>query len=449
LKHGIFEQKASRHLSGSGCRKCSFEKSSILKRYTLNDFILSSREKHGDKYSYDKAVYNGTYEKLIITCPIHGDFEQRPNDHSNGYGCPKCGREKTIVSSTYTQEEVLDIFKNIHGNKYNYSNVYYKKASIPIEIICPIHGPFLQKPSNHMDGCGCPSCSKSKVTSSYEDFILNYLDSHLDTDDFLINSRPDFLEKKELDIYSKEHNVAIEFNGLRWHNEKYKDKWYHFKKSEICRENNVKLLQIWEHYWLNPVKKKIYLSKINHLFNLDEKVYARKCHIEEIDLSSYRFFVENNHLDGYVLPYRNMKYIGLFYLNKMVMVAGYGMFYSQGSKCFIPKLQRICTVNGMTVVGGVSKLLRFIKRDENYKDILFQITLDTGGSLLLKNKIKQSNVTLRYWWTKSSTYKTRNECQVSILNKKDDWQKNDTEKSYMERNGWTRLWDSGICSIKI
>ena len=62
-----------------------------MKKRTTEEFIELARQVHGDKYDYSKTVYLNKRSKVIITCPIHGDFEQNAHSHLNGRGCPKCG----------------------------------------------------------------------------------------------------------------------------------------------------------------------------------------------------------------------------------------------------------------------------------------------------------------------------------------------------------------------
>ena len=83
--HGEFQQKPSNHLSGNGCPDCSGNK-----RLTTEDFIKKAREVHGDKYDYSKVKYVNTSTKVCIVCPEHGEFQQTPNDHLGGKGCPNC-----------------------------------------------------------------------------------------------------------------------------------------------------------------------------------------------------------------------------------------------------------------------------------------------------------------------------------------------------------------------
>lgn len=84
---------------------------------------------------------------------------------------------------------------------------------------------------------------------------------------------------------------------------------------------------------------------------------------------------------------------------------------------------------------------------ESYSDSCsFQITLDTGGSLLKTSG--PISPTMRYWWVNNKMeYKTRNECQVQKLKLNSDWIKNDSEVSYMERNKWFRVWDTGVVNL--
>lgn len=84
-KHGKFEQRISRHLSGLGCAKCS-----IRAKLTKEEFVEKSKLVHGDKYDYSEVVYLGSKEKVKIKCYKHGYFEQRANAHLSGRGCSGC-----------------------------------------------------------------------------------------------------------------------------------------------------------------------------------------------------------------------------------------------------------------------------------------------------------------------------------------------------------------------
>ena len=84
-KHGDFEQRPDNHLMGRGCDKCSGRYN-----YSTQEWVQEAIAAHGDRYDYGRVVYARSYDKVIITCKNHGDFEQKPRDHLMGRGCPSC-----------------------------------------------------------------------------------------------------------------------------------------------------------------------------------------------------------------------------------------------------------------------------------------------------------------------------------------------------------------------
>lgn len=74
-----------------------------------------------------------------------------------------------------TTEEFITKAKEVHGELYDYSKVLYKNNSTPIEIICSAHSVFKQRPNDHINGAGCPTCGiisrTSKKLGNKEKFI--------------------------------------------------------------------------------------------------------------------------------------------------------------------------------------------------------------------------------------------------------------------------------------
>jgi len=56
-------------------------------------FIVKANKIHNNKYLYENVNYINNNTKVIITCPLHGDFTQLPTNHLAGQGCPECGKE--------------------------------------------------------------------------------------------------------------------------------------------------------------------------------------------------------------------------------------------------------------------------------------------------------------------------------------------------------------------
>ena len=135
-------------------------------KLTTKEFVQRSLEKHQGKYSYSKTVVVDRNKPVIITCPKHGDFLQKPCYHISGHGCPICGKNASAVAKQSNTKEFVDKAILKHGNKYDYSHVVYVKAKEKVEIICPIHGVFYQSPCNHLSGKGCPEC-KTEIIKKY------------------------------------------------------------------------------------------------------------------------------------------------------------------------------------------------------------------------------------------------------------------------------------------
>ncbi len=148
----------------------------MRKKLTLEEFVERANKIHSNKYDYSKVEYINNQTKVCIICPIHGEFYVTPNHHLRGVGCPKCaGRLKT-------NEEIIYQFFEVHGNKYDYSKVEYKGSTVKVCIICPKHGEFWQKPSDHLSGYGCPRCRSLRMNT--EKFIEKAKKIHGDKYDY-------------------------------------------------------------------------------------------------------------------------------------------------------------------------------------------------------------------------------------------------------------------------
>lgn len=155
--HGEFWQTPCNHLL-YGCRKCAAKDRN--KPMSQEEFIKKANAVHNNKYDYSKSIYLNSENKIIITCPIHGDFTQNAGSHIRGIGCPKCGKEKASSKTRNTTSDFINKAIKVFGDAYDYSNVKYVNSKTPVCIICKKHGAFYQIPNTHLLGHGCPKCAK-------------------------------------------------------------------------------------------------------------------------------------------------------------------------------------------------------------------------------------------------------------------------------------------------
>lgn len=165
----------------------------------------------------------------------------------------------------------------------------------------------------------------------------------------------------ELDIYVKEKNLAVEYNGCYYHASNginHRGKTYHFNKNVVAYKEGIELIQIWEDQWKNQkeIIKDIIAARLGIIRG--EKIYARKCEIRDVSTADYREFCNKYHVQGYRSA--SIK-LGLYYKNELVQIASFNKArqYSYNS---IDKYEyewvRGCISSNNKVVGGTSKLLK-------------------------------------------------------------------------------------------
>jgi len=138
-EHGEFFQRPNDHLSGYGCKKCQYKKTSKMNKFTNGVFIEKANQTHGDKYDYSLVKYDGYESKVKIICSKHGEFEQSPHAHLRGVGCPSCKEsrgEKKVA-------EIL-IKNNIEFiRELTFSDLKYK-SNLFYDFYLPKHNLFIE-----------------------------------------------------------------------------------------------------------------------------------------------------------------------------------------------------------------------------------------------------------------------------------------------------------------
>jgi hypothetical protein len=173
-KHGEFLQLAGNHLRGSRCPDCSNESQTD----TTEEWVKEASKVHLYKYDYSKVNYVNNNTEVIINCPNHGDFLQKPAAHKSAKkGCSECA----IEAKRYSNEEWIYKCSIVHNNKYDYTITEYTGNKNKVKIICNEHGVFEQKAMIHIAGHDCKKCTHNNPKSNTEEFIKQAIKVHCDT----------------------------------------------------------------------------------------------------------------------------------------------------------------------------------------------------------------------------------------------------------------------------
>jgi len=270
--HGDYKQLPYLHVNGHGCIQCADVERRKKRSIPFNEFIKRAKKAHGDLYDYNEDSYKNYTTKTEIICKKHGSFMQMPYKHVEmKQGCPKCKMEHQTERQLLTLDEFKKRSLNIHGDKYDYSKVTYKGNNKEVEIICPEHGTFWQKPLKHWIGQGCPKCNQSHLERDVELMLKN------EGIDFIYQATKkdlNFLDMKSIDFYIPSLKIAIECQGIQHFEDMKFMKSDKAKESDvikynICEKNNVNLIYYTNHIdkaeKMNFYNNKIIFNDINNL----------------------------------------------------------------------------------------------------------------------------------------------------------------------------------------
>ena len=378
-KYGVEWVGQSKEVQAKQKATC-IEKYGVPTPFQMDDFqeksIQTCRKKYGTDYATQsqevKSKITASYiDKTGFTNPSYNPDvidKRRETNFKNFNGKWFTQTDEMIQSN---RELFLNRHKNIigetdstyivscednkctlcEGKTFEIDKNVFVQRSLQSTVICPIKLPLM----------GNASLAETELL----DYIKSIYDGEIETGDRSI------ISPLELDIVIPDKHIAIEFNGVFWHSDfnPRMCKTYHRDKSLKCRDKGYQLLHIWEDDWYN--RKDIIKDYIKSKLGLcSKRIYARKCHVREIDAHTARLFVDSNHIQGY----SNATYkIGLFYDDVLVSVMLVGKLRDMmGSK---PKdghyeIYRVVSREDTEVVGGFSKMLKYFERTYNPECII-------------------------------------------------------------------------------
>lgn len=288
----------------------------------------------------------------------------------------------------------------------------------------------------------CPGCDG--LYTDLEWIIKTFLDKNSITYKYRDRS---ILNGKELDFYLPNHSMAIEVNGLYFHNETVVDKNYHLSKTIKCKEKDTKLIHLYTDEIVNNWD--IVQSRLKHALKLKHRIiHTRKCQVRIINSRTSNKFLTKYHIQG---PNNNSICLGLFYKNRLVSVMTFsatrnalGYRIKQES---VYELVRFCSIFHFKIPGAASKLLSYF--EQKYKPTKVISYADCGwsdGSLYKQLGFDFIHHTKpNYWYTKNYRERLhRFQFQKHLLKDKlEDFDVNKTEHQNMNKNGYYRVYDCG------
>ena len=292
----------------------------------------------------------------------------------------------------------------------------------------------------------CTICNPIRETNSIQEkelfeFVKGILPNEIvnNKDRSIISN----IKPLELDIYIPSRNIAIEYNGLYWHSDKFESDSHLKDKTVKCEEKGVDLIHVFEDEWI--FKKDIVKSVINSKLGLfDNVIFGRKCIIKEVSPKESKKFLDNNHLQGSIPS--KIK-LGLYYNDELVSLMTFGSLRkAMGSKSVDGsfELYRFANKLNTSVLGSFSKLLKYFITTYNPNSILtFSDNRYFSGEVYKKNGfefIHNSRPNYFYLINHKREYRFKYRKDILI---KEGYDASKTEREIMKERGINRIYDCG------
>lgn len=213
----------------------------------IND-LASQRPQLLKQWDFEKNQVNpqglivGSGKKVWWKCEKGHSWQAEVYRRSAGAGCPYCAGQRVIVG-----ENDLETVYPLLALEWNYEK---NGGLTPKDIMgqsgkkvwwrCAFGHEWQVSPNSRVSqNSGCPICSSEYKTSFPEQAILFYVGKYINVKSrYLVNG-------VELDVFIPLHNIAVEYDGLFFHNKDTAIKKEE-EKEIYCLDNGIQLVRIKE-----------------------------------------------------------------------------------------------------------------------------------------------------------------------------------------------------------
>lgn len=307
------------------------------------------------------------------------------------------------------------------AHKYsNFSDFYASENSI---YLSALRAGWLAKITEHMS---------RKIHSKPEKSLVSFLESLT-----IVDKQKKFKREGKryykTDAFLPEHNTVIELDGLYWHSDGVVDKYSDIKtklynRRSFFEERGIRFISIFGDEW--EYKHEIVKSMIRAKLGLVQtRLYARKMTLKETNNTEAQHFLLENHLMG---EYKAAKHFGLYQNGVLYSLIG---FKKRGEGL---EITRFCNKLNTIVIGGLSKLISFIKSQIGDVEIYSFVDRRYGnGDSLKKIGFIEIKTSIGWKWTDRKKTYNRLSCRANMDDRKLP------QEAYSKELGWHKIYDAG------
>lgn len=416
---------------GGWSKKSGYEKNAkALIKYTTESINEQFAKPRGGKLI--STEYKNTRTKLEWEDSASRRFFMALGNVLNGQWSPHEKKEKIGSLKRKYSPEFCHNYAKSQGGKFLSTELKIIRCKEPMKWQDKNGDIFYRSLYDVMDN---PFIAPKKSMGEYE--ISEFLKSH--NIEFIPHCRKTLGTGFELDFYIPEKNIAIEYHGLRWHTEEKLERNYHLNKLNMAKNVGVSLLQIFEHEWRdrNFQVKSFLTSKLG--LN-KQKLFARNCDIKEVPKSEAKMFLEDNHIQGagkFQFAY------GLYFNNELKMLIAFGKHHRGGNELV---LTRCVSLFNTTVVGGLSRLCKYVKKLKGSFITWVDLRWSDGNSWESIGWTKEQILKPDYFYYNPDKKVIMS--KQSRAKNKYKTPENMTEVEFAKNQGFSRVFDAGKIRLK-
>lgn len=444
----IFEMKPNHFISGQGCRVCSYKKRKDNLMKGKREFLASLPSRYkGWKFT----GYTKVGAPVVAECPNCGrkhTYAKAKSFIQGHAGCRYCDSSRKMPDEIMREEVKRECHTLVERlpSRLTRTGAYRVQQ---IKVRCNICGKERITSLSNLRKYGCPVCSGHSGRSKEEDEVFEWVKQYAPSATQGDKNVLSHLGKRgqELDIYIPDANVAIEYNGRRFHGTPKKPisgfgskpKGYHYQKSVECEKAGIRLIHIWDYEWQDPTKQRVLKNIILGALNkLPERYYARECEVCRYDQNSERWnelnrFFEHNNIQGNrggSLVYTLEKDGEILMAYKFGRPSG-----GNAKKKYQYEMVRGACKLGVQVVGGATRLWRHFVNDVKPISVVYYVDYNyfDGRSVeKLGGRYLGSQQGVKNYWIKQDKVKNREPARHKEV------------KEAIERGDVIEIWTPGV-----
>lgn len=225
-------------------------------------------------------ILAGSAKKVWWCCQLGHSYSAQIRHRTNGSSCPYCKHQKLDVKDSLGKQNPT-LAKEWHLTKNKELSPFdvFPHTGKKVWWLCPFGHTYQSTVANRSNGRGCPTCVNHK-TSFPQEAILFFMRKVFDAVEK--NAIIDNISTFEVDVYIKDINLAIEYDGLYWH---CKTKKRDEDKNKRLSAHDISLVRIREEG----------LPVLNSDYGKTILLNGRDVHQLEVAIGEVFFFIEETY----------------------------------------------------------------------------------------------------------------------------------------------------------